>query len=668
MNDTNSSTKSSPVQGSNGSQPPANPTPEPSGSFVLADTPSQDKTVSPVDSLSPGNPSDSLVSLMNPTSSPQPLNTAEVSPIQPQVPVATDVSADSQTPPSMKVETVEHVESQQSGALQQGSITQDTSSSLLQSVDPLQPSSPQSLAPSVDSGVSAPSLEQMPPQEPVEAPSLGQIPETTVFGGDNTSGNTTTKETVLVTPQEPAPSFVPQGLVDEPHPASSSGTPKQPVQKQKKGGISKWLIIFLIFFLLIGAGVALFYFGRQYFSKNQEVTLQYWGLWEDHAIVQPVIDKFQAEHPNIKIQYSKQNVTQYKDRVQSAIQRGDGPDVFGFHATWVPMLRDEIEPIPDTVISPSEFNSTYYEVMQRDLLAGTTLWGIPKMTDGLGLFVNEDLFASAGVSVPKTYEDLLTVVPQLTVKNEDQLVTSAIALGTTNNVEHFSDIVALMIMQNGGKLTNPVGQEAEEALVFFLKFSNPSDPMYTWNGLQDNSVSAFANGRVAMMIAPSWRAFDVRQINPNLRFHIEPVPQLSETPVTWASYWADGISSQSKHKEQAFEFLKYLTNEENTMLMYAEAAKTRLFGPPYARKELGSQLLSDPFAGAYIEQAPYARSFPLASNTYDNGLNDNMIQYLENAINAISTGSSPTEALATMSQGFQQVLSKNGLATSQQSQ
>jgi ABC-type glycerol-3-phosphate transport system substrate-binding protein len=306
--------------------------------------------------------------------------------------------------------------------------------------------------------------------------------------------------------------------------------------------------------------------------------------------------------------------------------------------------------------------------MQRDLLAGTTLWGVPMMTEGLGLFVNEDLFAAAGVSVPKTYVDLLDIVPQLTVRNEDELVTSAIALGATNNVEHFSDILALMIMQNGGKLTNPVGQEAEEALVFFLKFSNSSDPMYTWNGLQDNSVSAFANKKVAMMIAPSWRAFDVRQINPNLRFHIEPVPQLSEAPVTWASYWAEGISSQSKHKEQAFEFLSYLTSEENTMLLYAEAAKARLFGPPYARKELGSQLLNDPFAGAFIEQAPYARSFPLASNTYDNGLNDEMIQYMENAVNAVAAGSSPAEALTTMSQGFQQVLSKNGLATNQQSQ
>lgn len=666
MNDTNSSTKQPATQGLDGPPQSSPPIPESSGSFIPVDNnTTQDKPVSPGDSLPQINPSDNFANLMNPS---QPVISTETLPTGVQSPSS---SPDSSTvsnislTPTMKVESVSDVGNQQSNiAMQPETIVPEVN--LSPSSESLPQSQSVQMPESVPAVISGGSIEQ-PPQEPVQIPTANEISETTVFGSNNTS-SPTQKETVLVTPQEPAPSFVPQGLVNEPPPTPPSGDSKQPLQKPKGKGIPKVLILFFVLLLLGGIGVALFFFGRQFVSNNQEVTLQYWGLWEDEAIVKPVIDKFQIEHPNIKVQYTKQNITQYKDRVQSAIQRGDGPDVFRFHATWVPMLRDEIEPIPENIMSPAEFNSTYYEVMQRDLLAGDTLWGIPMMTDGLGLFINEDLFAAAGVSVPKTYEDLLAVVPQLTVKNEDQIITSAIALGTTNNVEHFSDILALMIMQNGGKLTNPVGVEAEEAVVFFLKFSNPSDPMYTWNGLQDNSVSAFANGRVAMMLAPSWRAFDVRQLNPNLRFHIESVPQLSETPVTWASYWAEGISSQSKYKEQAFEFLKYLTNEENTMLLYAEAAKARLFGPPYARINLGSQLLNDPFAGAFIEQSPYARSFPLASNTFDNGLNDEMIQYMENAINSIAAGSSPTEALTTMSQGFQQVLTKNGLATNQQSQ
>ena len=497
-------------------------------------------------------------------------------------------------------------------------------------------------------------------EQPVQTPPVNQVSESTVFGNPS-SVNTTTS------PSEQQQTFVPQGLVEENQPPVTPPTAPSS-SKPKRSGLIKWIVLLLVLILLGVVGFFVFQFGKGYVENNQDVTLQYWGLWENESIMKPVIDKFEADNPHIKIQYTQENITQYKDRLQSAIQRGDGPDIFRFHETWIPMLRDEIEPVPSDVVSPEEFTSSYYDVIQHDLLAGNTLWGIPYMIDGLGLYVNEDLFAASGVSVPKTYEDLLAVVPQLTVKNEDEIVTSAIALGTTNNVANFSDILGLMIMQNGGKLTNPTGQESEEAMVFYRKFATPGDPVYTWNELQDNSISAFANGRVAMIMAPSWRAFDIRQLNPNLRFHIEPVPQLSEVPVTWASYWAEGVSVASKHKKQAFEFLKYITSEDTVKLLYAEAGKQRLFGPPYAQKNLGSLIATDPFVGAYIEQAPYARSFPLASNTFDNGLNDEMIQYMENAINSVAAGSSPAESLSTMSQGFQQVLTKYGLATNQQSQ
>jgi multiple sugar transport system substrate-binding protein len=275
------------------------------------------------------------------------------------------------------------------------------------------------------------------------------------------------------------------------------------------------------------------------------------------------------------------------------------------------------------------------------------------------------LFSTAGVSAPTTYEELLAVVPKLTVRDGNTIVTSAIALGTSTNIEHFSDIVSLMILQNGGSLSNPTVKETEEAVSFYRKFASPGDPMYTWNSLLDNSLSAFASGRLAMMIAPSWRAFDVAAINPNLKFKIEPVPQLPGTQVTWASYWVEGVSSKSKNQRQAMQFLKFLTSKESVVKMYDEASKTRLFGEPYARVELGSRLLPDQFAGAYIKQAQTAQSFPTASKTHDAGLNDRMVKYMEDAITSMTENTAPQKALSTMAQGFAQVLGTFGLQSAQ---
>lgn len=423
---------------------------------------------------------------------------------------------------------------------------------------------------------------------------------------------------------------------------------------------------FLLIFSILFALVLLFFAVRFVASRiagGKEVTITYWGLWENDAIVRGVIADFEAAHPKIKVQYLRQAPRQYRERLQSAISRNEGPDVFRFHNTWVPMLVRDLATVPEEIMTAAEFSSTFYPVAAADLVAGSTIYGIPLMIDGLGLYYNEDLFATAGVTPPTTWNDVLNLVPKLTVRNESGIVTSAIALGTTGNVEHFSDILGTMIMQNGAKLPDLTSQQAQETLIFYRKFADPSDPVYTWNETLDNSISAFANGRVAMILAPSWRAFDVKQINPNIRFRIVPIPQLPGNTVTWASYWVEGVSAQSQYQTQAWEFVSFLTNSESATKLYTEASKTRLFGEPYARVDLAESLSGDTIVGAFIQQAKTAKSFPLSSRTFDNGINDKLIKYLEDAVNAVAAGTAPLAALETANNGFRQVLSTYGLTT-----
>ena len=420
--------------------------------------------------------------------------------------------------------------------------------------------------------------------------------------------------------------------------------------------------------VLVGLLVGGVFGGRKLYSlftASKEVTIVYWGLWETDAIIRPVIAAFEAKNPKIKVQYVKQSQKQYRERLQAAIDRGEGPDVFRFHNTWVPMLYNQLSPVPSTVMTSLQFQNDFYPVASADLVAGDTIYGLPLMIDGLGLYYNEELFARAGiVGPPSTWEELLTMIPKIAKLEGENFTVSAIALGTTNNVEHYSDIVATMMMQNGADLTNPTSKEAEEALAFYHKFATPQDPIYTWNETMDNSIYAFSIGKVAMIIAPSWRAFDVHEINPNLSFKIAPIPQLPGNTINWASYWVEGVSGNSKYQRQAWEFVEFLTSKEGATIMYSEAQKARtLFGEPYARVELGPMIKDDPYIGSYITQAPTAKSFPLASRTFDNGLNDKLIVYLQNAINGKKDGSSELERLETMTAGFRQVFSTYGLTT-----
>jgi len=97
------------------------------------------------------------------------------------------------------------------------------------------------------------------------------------------------------------------------------------------------------------------------------------------------------------------------------------------------------------------------------------------------------------------------------------------------------------------------------------------------------------------------------------------------------------------------------------MKLYEEASKTRLFGEPYARVELGATLAEDPYVGAYMKGAPTAKSFPLASRTFDNGINDKIINYFKDAVNSMQAGSSARGALGTAGSGVVSVLKEYGV-------
>lgn len=395
--------------------------------------------------------------------------------------------------------------------------------------------------------------------------------------------------------------------------------------------------------------------------KFGTVTLTYWGLWETEQTMQPIIADFEKFHSNIKINYIRQSPKQYRERLSSSLARGDGPDIFRFHNTWPAMLSKDLAPVPSKTVSHLNLSQNFYPSSLRDLIKGNQYYGIPLEVDGLGLYVNEDIFREAGLIYPKTWEELRQMAIRLTVKDASgKILVGGVAMGKTNNVEHWSDILGLMMLQNGVDLAQPIGNLAEDALVYYTLFARPPDN--TWDENQDNSVLAFAQGKVAMIFAPSWEAFEIKKINPDVNFKILAVPQLPGVNLSWSSFWAEGVWQKSKNQSEAFEFLEYLAGKEAMAKLYAEEAKTRLFGEPYSRMDLGQGILADPYAGAYVSQASNSQSFYMSSRTFDNGINDKIIKYFEDALNSLDKGVSPKAALETAGLGIQQVLSTYGLA------
>lgn len=412
-----------------------------------------------------------------------------------------------------------------------------------------------------------------------------------------------------------------------------------------------------IFFLLV-----LIVFIRLIFTREapvKDVKLIYWGLWEDKEIFAPVIEDYQRKNPGVKIDYQKMSQQDYRDKLLARSKNGQGPDIFRFHNTWLPQIKDVVVPIPESVMSGSEFEKTFYKIHQTDLKIGKFYYGLPLTIDGLVLIYNENLFKQAGIATPPTtWDDVTDSVAKLTVKGPSgELVTSGIALGLAANIDHFSDILGLMIVQNGASLKTLDQTEAVGALESFRKFAEP--PNNFWDDTMPNSVTAFLQEKVAMIFVPSWQTSNIMTANPDLKLKIVSVPAVpGGSPVSIANYWVEGVSRYSKNQLEAWKFLRYLVEKENLTKLYENESKFRRFGEPYSRVDLGSLLAENEYVGAVIKQADAFVSLPLISRTYDNGLNDEIIQYLENAVNSTVQGVAYPDAFKTAKQGVDQVFAK----------
>ncbi len=456
------------------------------------------------------------------------------------------------------------------------------------------------------------------------------------------------------TPEEITPEQIPEETIVDSIPP---GEEPPSIYEENK---NKYLFIGLgvVFFVIVLILIIKFLSGSG--NKPKNISLTYWALWEEKEVLAPLIADYKRKNPKIDINYIKMDPQDYRQKLLKRGEAGKGPDIFRFHNTWLPSLKEVLAPLPKNIMSDQEFEKTFYPVAKNDLKAGNFYYGLPWEIDGLVLVYNDNLLKRGGLEIPpKTWEDIANYATKLSVKDQSgKIITAGIALGTASNIEHFSDIFGVMLLQNGADLKNLTSPEAIGALEAYRKFAEP--PNNLWDENMPNSIAAFIQEKVAMIIIPSWEILVIKQNNPDINFKVTTLPIVHEggTQISLANYWVEGVSKFSKNQLEGWKFLRFVAEKDNLTKWYGEIAKTRPFGEPYSRVDLASMLVQNEYIGPVIQQAKYMKSLPLVCRTSDNGLNDEIIKYLENAINATINGVSYKEALETAQKGIEQVYKK----------
>lgn len=419
---------------------------------------------------------------------------------------------------------------------------------------------------------------------------------------------------------------------------------------------SKKLIIlfsFVLLLLLTGVGCK----GGDPAAKRaleEPITLEWWGVFDTSDSFRDIIAEYQARHPNVRVKYRKLRYAEYEQALLEGWARDQGPDIFYVHNTWLSKYADQMLVMPEKVTLPvkevsggikkeekavfrsnktpslRKIKDTYVDVVYRDVTRGEKVFGFPLSVDTLALYYNRSLLDQAGIlNPPGTWKEIAIAVKQLTRQDElGDIVQSGIALGLAENIPRASDIVILLMLQNGAEIfqggsvvwqlpssSSGSYRPGAEALRFYTDFASPSKEVYTWNRDMPNAVDAFVQGRLAMMLGYSYQLSSLRAQGPRIDIGVAPVPHINpdgtdalRSPVNLANYWIQGVSKKTEHTNEAWDFVLFLTSREQAQ-KYLSINKR-----PAARRDLLQAQLEDPDIAPFAQAALTARGWFFGRN------------------------------------------------------
>ena len=311
-------------------------------------------------------------------------------------------------------------------------------------------------------------------------------------------------------------------------------------------------------------------------SGSGPVTLT-WGWWsntpEKDALYRKWLDSFEASHPNIKIKSEFLPWDAYWDKVKTTTAGGNAYDVVGLCSCFAASYFDNevfadlksMDGYPAAVASaePGPVGVFGWKDKQYALPVGIS---VPL------LGYNKDLFQKAGVPAPDpaqpmSFETFTEMAKKLTKSNGAKVSQYALHPGSFNYWE------ALIAMHGGSMYDNFVSPTkvtintpegiaglADYQKLFADKIVPPIDEQHD-NQWLNGDIDSLRTGKIAMARIGPWNFADIATKSPNIG--VAPLPTVGGKLAFYSGANGYAVSAESKHKAQAWEFLKWMLQTPN---------------------------------------------------------------------------------------------------------
>jgi len=297
----------------------------------------------------------------------------------------------------------------------------------------------------------------------------------------------------------------------------------------------------------------------EFFQRKREVV----------DLFNKIISEFEAKNPGIKVE--QVNVADHDQVLASRLAANKVPDVL----THWPNKADYVKSAQagffmDLTNSDLTSNCVPAIVKQISLKNGKN-YAVPISVNTQGVFYNKDLFAAKGYKVPKTWDDLMTLVKAIKADGQVAFVWPD---GTDFPFEHQFRYFLNLNTPDAEKMMDEIQSGQKKAqdypvlktianMFFTLREYGQPDMMGT---SYEQAAAYFANGKAYMFAQGIWVIPSIQKANPNINFSSFPLPSITGEP-TRVEYGVDlalvvGNTGNKAKMEASKKFVKFIASKD----------------------------------------------------------------------------------------------------------
>jgi len=319
-----------------------------------------------------------------------------------------------------------------------------------------------------------------------------------------------------------------------------------------------------------------------------------------------MIDRWNAAHPNEKVTFKEQAEAadaQHDDLVQHFQAKDANYDVVDVDVVWTAEFAAKgwLQPLKgDYALDTSK-------MIPATVKAATyngTLYAAPKTSDGGMLYYRKDLVPTP----PKTWDEMMGMC---SIAKQHQMDCYAGQFfkyeGLTVNASEAINTAGGQIVKDDGKTPAVDSPESAKGLSLLADaYKNGNIPQQAITYKEEESRHSFQDGK--LLFLRNWPyVFNLASTDASSqvkdKFAVAPLPGLTGPGASSLGGHNSAMSSYSGHKATAYDFLKFLVNDENERWYATQGSLAPSLTALYDDQTLVSKLAYLPVLKVSIQNA-----------------------------------------------------------------